>query len=232
MQEIVLVLFYFIIFVYSVIIHEVAHGVSALWQGDPTAKLSGRINLNPIKHIDPWMTIVVPLMMFVMTSGKFIFGGAKPVPFNPYNLKNQKWGPALVAFAGPASNFAIALVFAIFAKFISIPSAIKNDIIIKTVQADWSDLVILISGSIGSIFFTFSAIIIFWNVLLAVFNLIPIPPLDGSKLLFAFLPIKPETEAMLEQFGFIVLLFVVFIFSGPLSYILNFFWLLFFNLAI
>ncbi len=228
----VLIIFYFLILIYSIIIHEVAHGVMAMWLGDNTAKYAGRISLNPFKHIDPWMTIMVPFLMLVMTGGRLAFGGAKPVPYNPYNLRNQKWGPALVGMAGPASNILFALAFAIGAKLISIQTAIKVDIINNVRLADWSVLSTVIAGSAGSIFFTLFIIAIFWNILLAVFNLIPIPPLDGSKLLYALIPIKIETMAIMEQFGFVFLLILVLLFPGPLSLVLNFFWMLFFGLTL
>ncbi len=212
-------MFYFIIFAYSVILHEVFHGLAALWLGDKTAKYAGRLTLNPVSHIDPWMTIAVPVLMLIMTGGRFAFGGAKPVPYNPYNLKSQKWGPAAVAFAGPGINIALAVIFAILAKFIDIPLAVKVDII--TNFSNWSQIPSVISGSLGSIFFELSVMVIFWNVLLAFFNLIPIPPLDGSKLLFALFPLKIETLALLEQFGFVLLLMFILLFSGPLGFFLN-----------
>ena len=232
MQEFILVIFYFVILVYSIILHEVAHGVMALWLGDKTAKYAGRITANPLSHIDLWMTIIVPLVMFIATAGRFAFGGAKPVPYNPYNLRNQKWGPAMVGMAGPASNIIVALVFALIAKLISIPTAIKIDIILNVRMADWDAVSTVVAGSIGSIIFMLCIMIIFWNILLAVFNLIPIPPLDGSKLLFSIIPIKRETIAILEQFGFIILLMFIFLFPEPFGILLNTFWNIFFILTI
>ncbi|HCP08636.1 MAG TPA: site-2 protease family protein [Candidatus Moranbacteria bacterium] len=219
MQEAILIIFYVLILLSSLIIHEVSHGVMALWLGDPTAKHSGRITLNPFKHIDPWMTIMVPILMLIVSGGRFAFGGAKPVPYNPYNLKSQKWGPSLVAFAGPLSNILIAVVFAITARLISIPVAAKIDIISNF--NNWGAIAQVISGSFSSILFEICVMVIFWNVLLAFFNLIPIPPLDGSKLLFAVLPVKIETMAVLEQYGFVILLFAIIFFSGPLGYFLS-----------
>ena len=233
MQEAILIIFYIIILLYSLILHEVFHGIVALWLGDPTAKYAGRITANPLKHIDPWMTILVPFFMLLMTNFRFAFGGAKPIPYNPYNLKNQKWGPTLVALAGPLSNIVIALIFAVIARLVSTPLAIKNDIITSIVyEADWSGVATAVTGSASSIIFAICVIVIFWNVLLAFFNLIPIPPLDGSKLLFAILPIKIETMAILEQFGFVILLFALVIFSGPLGYFLGFMLNLFLGITI
>lgn len=227
-SELVLIIFFIAIFIYSVIIHEVAHGFMAYKLGDSTAKYAGRLNFNPISHIDLWGSIIVPLFMIIATG--FAFGWAKPVPYNPYNLKDQKWGPALVALAGPGSNILIALVAAVIAGFIGITRSMKMDIIRHF--NDWSTVSSVVSGSLGGIFFEIMAIVIFWNVLLAFFNLIPFPPLDGSKLLFAIFSIKAETMAMLEQFGFIFLLIFIWIFSGPLGVFLNTMQNLFFKLAV
>lgn len=227
-NEIVLIAFYIIIFLYSVILHEVSHGVVALRLGDPTAKYAGRLNLNPFNHLELWGSIILPVMMFF--AFRFPFGWAKPVPYNPYNLKNQKWGPALVALGGPGINIFIAAVFAIAAKFIQIPQTIKVEII-KNFD-NWAQIPSIISGSFPSIFYELSIIIIFWNVLLAFFNLIPFPPLDGSKLLLAIFPVKGETMALLEQFGFVLLLLFIIIFSAPLGYFLNFMLNLFFSFTI
>lgn len=232
MQEVFIIIFYVFILIYSAIVHEVAHGLMALWLGDATAKYAGRITFNPVSHIDPMMTILMPALMLLASGGAFAFGGAKPVPYNPYNLRNQKWGPTLVAFAGPASNIVLALVFAFIAKLLALPIAIKNDIMTNLLRADWSGLAVAISGSAEAILFAICIMAIFWNVLLAFFNLIPIPPLDGSKLLFAIIPIKTETMAILEQFGFIALFFVIIVFSVPLGIFLNFMLNLFMQITI
>lgn len=205
--EFVLIAFYFLVLMFSVIIHEVSHGFSAYWQGDPTAKYAGRLNFNPFNHIDPIGTVIVPLIMVVTTG--FAFGWAKPVPFNPYNLKNQRWGSAVVAMSGPGSNILIAFLAAILGSLISIPHDLKVDIIrnFDNIEA----VLPVLNGSIGAIFFEFVAVIIFWNSLLAFFNLIPIPPLDGSKILFSVVRVKESTIAFWEQFGFFVLILIIFL---------------------
>ena len=175
-------IFFVIVLLLSVIIHEYSHGIVAYAQGDPTAKFAGRLTLNPIPHIDLLGTIVIPLLL-VLTKAGFLIGWAKPVPYNPYNLKNQRFGPALVGAAGPASNFLLALIFSIIIFFI--PEQIGN---LKI----------------------FLGIIVYVNVVLGVFNLFPIPPLDGSKVLFSLLPSSLiNFQYFLERFGFLILIALI-----------------------
>ena len=175
-----------IILIVSVIFHEVSHGLMADRLGDPTARLQGRLTLNPLKHIDPVGSIIVPL---ITSLAGFTFGWAKPVPYNPYNLKNRRQGEFLIALAGPSSNLLIALIFGTIIRFIA--------------TAD----------NINSSFMTVLVYIVIINIILAIFNLIPLPPLDGSKLLFSILPQQYGRLRMtLERYGFIfVIIFVLFL---------------------
>jgi Zn-dependent protease len=183
----------------SVIIHEMAHGYMADWLGDPTARLQGRLSANPLVHIDPMMSVILPGILLA-TGSPILFGAAKPVPYNPYNLRNQKWGEALVAAAGPAANLFIALVFGILVRL--------------------SDVLLL-----SETFIVLSVQIIMLNIFLAFFNLVPIPPLDGSKILPRFLPYHlhmkyEDFRVYFEQhvalgFALVIIFFMVFL-AGPL----------------
>jgi len=186
-MEYQIIIFQIVALIFSAIIHEYMHGWMANELGDPTAKEAGRLSLNPIVHIDPFGSILLPFIL-VATGSSFVFGWAKPVPFNPFFLKDKKWGPAKVALAGPAGNLITAVFFGMVLRFVPLP----NEMIM-----------------------TFIAIIIQINLLLMVFNLVPIPPMDGSKILMPFLPIDlQEKFVQLERYGmFLVLLFVMFGFS-------------------
>lgn len=224
-----LVGFYLLTLVYSVIIHEVSHGVVALWLGDLTAKYAGRLNLNPMKHIDPFGSVILPVLLFVTTG--FAFGWAKPVPYNPYNLRNQKWGPTMVAFAGPLSNLILAFAAALIAQLLPLTLLVKQDIMSRFIGViggrgafleRFGLLADALAGSFSGILFGLLLLVIFWNVVLACFNLLPIPPLDGSKLLYTLLPLQERTILLLEQYGLFLLIFVIFFFSTPISIFINF----------
>jgi Zn-dependent protease len=173
-----------IILIFSIIIHEISHGFMADRLGDPTPRLQGRLTLNPLKHIDPVGSILFPLNTSL--SG-FTFGWAKPVEYNPYNLKNKRQGEFLIAIAGPISNLLLALVFGTIIRF-------------------------AISGATFSApFIEICSYIVIINLVLAIFNLIPLPPLDGSKLLFAWLPNQyGQIRMMMETYAPIFVLIVVF----------------------
>lgn len=183
----------------SVILHEMAHGYAANWLGDPTARLQGRLSANPLVHLDPMMSVILPGILLA-TGSPILFGAAKPVPYNPYNFTNQKWGEAIVAIAGPLANFFIAIVFATLIRL--------------------SDVLML-----SETFVMLSLQIIMLNIFLAFFNLVPIPPLDGSKIFPRFLPyaLRMKYEGFrnyFEQnialgFALVIIFFMVFL-AGPL----------------
>lgn len=177
------VIFIIVILVFSIVIHEVAHASMANSLGDHTAKYAGRITLNPLKHIDPMGSIIIPFLLVIMRA-PFIFGWAKPVPINPYNFTDQKYGRLKVAIAGPLSNFSIALFFGIISRLLPISPAIRSGIGSGFLRVGQIAIEL---GFWGQIFYLF-LFIIFINTLLAIFNLIPIPPLDGSHILFTFFP--------------------------------------------
>lgn len=181
------IIFTIIILIISVVIHEVSHGYAAYLMGDSTAKNAGRLTLNPLAHLDFVGSVIVPLFL-ALTPGNLMFGWAKPVPYNPYNLKNQKYGSALVAMAGPLSNLLVALVFGLIIRF-GVTSFGLVDI-----------------NFIGII-----GMIVKINLVLAIFNLIPIPPLDGSKILFTFLPYHLKgVRQTIERYSLFILLFFIF----------------------
>ena len=182
-----------IVTLFSMILHEIMHGVAALWQGDQTAKLSGRLSLNPLKHIDPIMTIIVPLCLAL--SGAPIFGGAKPVPINTRNLRHAEFSFALVALAGPLTNFILAFIFFLLFSFVSH------------------------EGNLGVLF----AVGVEVNLGFMLFNLVPIPPLDGSRVLYFLAPdFVREFMVRLEGVtGMIVIYALIFISGGLLGSYMN-----------
>lgn len=182
-----LAIFYILIVLFSVVIHEVSHGYMANILGDPTAKMQGRLTLNPLKHLDPLGSVILPAMLYF--TGAPVIGWAKPVPFNPYNLGAGKWGPAIVAIIGPMANVIVAVFFSLL---------IRLNISFALVPAVFNDLCMLIVSL---------------NIVLAIFNLVPIPPLDGSKVLFSALPYRFHyIETWLERYG--LFLIIIFIFWG------------------
>ena len=182
-----------IIIVGSVILHELAHGVVAYWLGDRTAKDAGRLTLNPIKHIDPYMSILVPVVLYVLRAP--VFGGAKPVPVNYHNLKWREWGMALVALAGPLTNFLLAFIAFLIGYFTGV-----------------------LSGDSGELIYFVFAEIVYINLGFMIFNLIPIPPLDGSRVLYA---ISPDTVrsvlSRIEAYGVIVVYALILLFGEVFS---------------
>lgn len=184
-------IFLIVILIFSIVLHEISHGAVAYYLGDPTAKKAGRLTLNPIPHLDPVGSILLPAILIIIATiakGGIIFGWAKPVPINPANLRDKKYGEAKVSLAGPAANFSLALVFAGFLRFVPGLAEIAS--------------LRLILGYV-----------IFINILLAIFNLLPIPPLDGSHILFTFLPSSMRNVKMfLYRYGFFILIFVIFFF--------------------
>ena len=176
----------------SVVLHEMAHGYAAYYLGDPTAKLQGRLSPNPIVHLDPLMSVIVPGLL-ILSNTPFIFGAAKPVPYNPYNLRDQEWGEAKIAAAGPAVNVVLAVIFAVLVNLAPTLGLPQN-------------------------FQEIGVSIIYLNLFLAFFNLLPLPPLDGSKILPPILGMV-STEAMwqfhrfrqfLEQNVFLAFIIIIF----------------------
>ena len=179
-----LAIFTLIVLLFSLVIHEVSHGWVALLLGDSTAKDEGRLSLNPLKHLDPLGSVLVPLILYITTLGQGpLFGWAKPVPVNPYNFRDQKWGTLKVALAGPLSNFFVAIFFGLVIRFLVLPAT----------------------------FVSLLQIIVIYNLLFGFFNLVPIPPLDGSQILFSLLPAKFwEVKEFLSRWGMFLLLFFIF----------------------
>jgi Zn-dependent protease len=180
----------------AIVFHELSHGFAANKLGDPTAKMMGRLTLNPIAHIDPIGTILMPLMLIIFTNGQFVFGYAKPVPINPMNFKNPRRDMAISAAAGPITNIILSILSILILKFIMaplsflLPESVSSAIMTPLIMIFQSSVVV--------------------NVVLAAFNMIPIPPLDGGRVLMGFLPYKQAvTFGKIEPFGFIIVIFLI-----------------------
>lgn len=187
----------------AIVLHEISHGFVANKLGDPTAKMMGRLTLNPIAHIDIFGTVLMPIMIFIFTNGQFIFGYAKPVPINPYNFKNPKRDMAISAAAGPATNIALAILSIMLLNYIIIPAAnfMPEDVAARFFQP----LAMMLAASVNI------------NVILAVFNMMPIPPLDGGRVLMGLLPHRQaESLGKIEPYGMIIIL--VLLITGIASY--------------
>lgn len=175
--------------VIAISVHEFSHAYAAYKLGDPTPERDGRLTLNPLKHLD-WLGTL--LLLFVG------FGWGKPVQYNPYNIRNQRWGHAIIAFAGPLSNLVLALIFGFGLRLL-----VTYGVLFE-----------------GTLLVTFIANVVMLNVILMIFNLIPIPPLDGSKILFAFLPgVREETKLRFEQYGPFLLLALLLLGQSFLAYL-------------
>lgn len=183
-----------VVILFSMTLHEAMHGFMAFWLGDDTAEREGRLTLNPVKHIDPFLTLLLPVMLAII--GAPIFGGAKPVPFNPARLKYDEWGAALVALAGPLTNFVIA--FLLFASFVLF-------------RIDANSIA-------GQFLFTGTYV----NLGFFIFNMIPIPPLDGSRVIYALAPdfVRRGMETI-EQYGLFVIFAIVLIASPVIGAIIR-----------
>ena len=192
MGGLLLNIFQILVLIYSVVVHEVSHGVMAYSLGDKTAKDMGRLTLNPLKHLDMFGSIILPFLLYIAHS-PLMFGYAKPVPYNPEDLNDRKYGPAKVAFAGPASNLILAMLFGLVLRFL--PDVFTSPMVPELLS-----------------------FIIRLNLVLAIFNLFPIPPLDGHWLLMTFLPARFNAFKMfLYRYSLALLIFfLVFIF--PLVY--------------
>jgi Zn-dependent protease len=180
----------------AITFHEASHGFVANRLGDPTARLMGRLTLNPIAHIDKVGTILMPIMLLLLTNGQFVFGYAKPVPINPGNFRDPKKHMAYSAAAGPITNISLAVISALMIKLLLplliyiLPGSMANAVV--------TPLSLMLLSSIK------------WNVLLAVFNLIPVPPLDGGRVMVGLLPHKQAISySRIEPYGMIIVIFLI-----------------------
>lgn len=193
-QDILYIVIELVIVVFSIMVHEISHGFVAYKFGDTTAKDAGRLTLNPVKHLDPFGSIILPLIMSLMAGP--IFAYAKPVPYNPYRLKNRKWGELAVALAGPASNFLLALFGAgvCWLIYLYLPNISRSSL------------------QLISVLYYFGYYFCIINLVLMFFNLIPLPPLDGATIITIFLNEKGmEIFYKVKQYSMFILLILLFV---------------------
>ncbi len=182
--------------IFAIVLHEVAHGWIANKLGDHTARDMGRLTLNPIPHIDLFGTIIMPLLLFFLTSGRMVFGYAKPVPINPYNFKDPKKGMALSSLAGPGINIVMAICFSFLLRVVM--PALEGSL----PKQSWD-----LFGTPLALMFGYGVVI---NVVLAVLNMIPIPPLDGSRVVYWLLPDRQAAlYYRLERYGMLLLMLLI-----------------------
>lgn len=199
-STVIVLVIVFVVTLFSMILHELMHGLTAYWLGDDTAKNGGRLTLNPLKHIDPFLTILLPLIMAVM--GGPIFGGAKPVPFNPSRVRGGEWGAALVGIAGPLTNLVLAFIFYV---------------VYALLPVSWS------ASPVGEIVNLFALYGVQVNLGFFAFNILPIPPLDGSRVLYAVAPedVQRFMDVMERSLGLIVVFFIVLVASPIISQLMG-----------
>ena len=180
-------IFYIVVLIMSVVVHEVAHGFAAESQGDPTARYAGRLTMNPLRHLDMVGSVILPLLLGLFHAG-FMIGWAKPVPYNERNLRNKRWGTAIVASAGILVNLSLSILFGVLIRIAP-----------------------LVLGGSAQAFIDIASVIVIVNLVLALFNLIPIPPLDGSKILFSLFPRSTmKFQAMVEYLSLPLLILFLF----------------------
>lgn len=202
------------VLIYSAILHEIAHGFVAYRLGDPTAKIKGRLTLNPVSHVDLYMSIILPVLLYISTAGHFIFGGAKPVPVDPFNLRDGRKDLALVSLSGPITNFLLAII---------------ASILIHLIYPDTGFVRVFGEGILGFVLAT----TVQWNLILGIFNLVPIPPLDGSKVFSLLLPPKTATTYMsMGTIGMLVLMLLLFFPIGGFSLMDTVYSLVIFSLSL
>lgn len=206
MQIIVLTI---VILIMSAVFHEYAHGWVAYKLGDNTAKSMGRLTLNPINHLDPVGSILLPILL-ILSGSNFVIGWAKPVPYNPYNLRDARYGDMKVALGGPGTNLILAIFFGFIARLTPMAVNMKYALVNGFLSGDNDFLMGMMSGNFMAIIFVISVIACFINLLLMIFNLVPVPPLDGSKVLMTFLPHYLQVKMhKIEPYGFFILIFLL-----------------------